>query len=67
MKVKISRLKRAKTAYLIIGKNFGQWFSPILTGLLINSLGLAVSVGLLLDKLFFPKINNRKIISPIWL
>ena len=24
-----------------------------------------MSVGLLLDKLFFPKINNRKIISPI--
>ena len=65
MKDNISRLKRAKTAYFIIGKNFGQWLSPILTGLLINSLGIVVSIGMLLDKLFFPSINSRKIKSPI--
>ena len=42
MKFKLSKVKRAKTAYLIIGRTFGQWISPIFTGLLINILRLNV-------------------------
>ena len=65
MKNKISRLKRAKTAYFIIGKNFGQWFSPIITGVLVIKLGFLVSIGMFLDKLFYPSLSKRKIKSPI--
>ena len=65
MKNKISKLKRAKTAYFIIGKNFGQWISPIVTGVLVIKLGFLVSIGMLLDKLFYPSLSKRKIKSPI--
>ena len=65
MKNKISKLKRAKTAYLIIGSNFGQWLSPIITGILINSLGILVSIGMFFDKIFYPSLNRKKIKSPI--
>ena len=65
MENNISKIKRAKTAYFIVGKNFGQWFSPIITGVLINSLGLLVSFFMFLDRIFYPSLNKKKIKSPI--
>jgi len=65
MNYKISKIKRAKTAYLIIGRTFGQWISPIFTGLLINILRINVSFYMLLDWIVFKVVRKRKIISPI--
>ena len=65
MNYKISKIKRAKTAYLIIGRTFGQWISPIFTGFLINILRINVSFYMLLDWIFFKVVRKRKIISPI--
>ena len=61
----VSKLKRVKTAYLIIGKNFGQWISPIATGLLIALLRFFVSIFMILDWVFYKSLRKRKIESPI--
>jgi hypothetical protein len=65
MKFKLSKVKRAKTAYLIIGRTFGQWISPIFTGLLINILRLNVSFFMFFDRLFYTRVRKNKIVSPI--
>ena len=65
MEYNISKIKRALTAYSIIRTTFGQWLSPIITGILINSLNLIVSIGMFLDKVFYPRLRNKKIDSPI--
>ena len=65
MKKNISRLKRAKTAYFIIGKTFGQWISPIITGLLITFLRINVTFFMFIDKIFYKKLRYNKIVAPI--
>ena len=65
MNTNLSRLKRAKTAYFIIGRTFGQWISPILTGILITLLRLKVSFYMFLDWIFYSKIRTEKINNPI--
>ena len=65
MQYNISRIKRALTAYSIIRTTFGQWFSPIITGILINFLNIIVSIGMFLDYLFYPRLRKQKINAPI--
>ncbi len=63
--MKISLYKRAKTAYFIIGTNFGAWFSPIISAILISILRLTIAIGMFIDKILFKTIRNRKITNPI--
>ena len=65
MKDSISKIKRAKTTYFIISRTFGQWISPIVTGILINILRIKVSFFMMIDWLFYKKIRTGKIKSPI--
>ena len=51
-------LKRIFKVYLIIGKNFNMWLSPILTGVLLFCLRIIVAAGQILDHLFFWSIRK---------
>ena len=62
---RITRIKRAKTAYLIIARTFGKRISPIFTGLLIFILRCNVSFYMMLDKVFYSRLRKDKIKSPI--
>ena len=57
-------LKRISRAYLITGKTFNSWFSPILAGLLISILRLIVGIGRIFDHVFFWSIR-KDLDSPI--
>jgi len=57
-------LNRISRAYLIIGKTFNSWFSPILAGFLITFLRLIVGIGRVLDHVFFWSIRKH-LASPI--
>ena len=63
--IKISIYKRLFTVYTIIGKTFGQWISPLITGFLLIILRLTVFIGSIFDILFYSKIRNGKINNPI--
>ena len=63
--MKISFLKRALTAYFILGNNFNSWISPLFSAILIYFLKLSVSIGMFLDKIFFKSIRLNKIKNPI--
>ena len=58
------KTSRAYKSYITIGRTFGSWFSPIITGILLTVLHLLVNIGLALDHLFFPSIRKKKI-SPL--
>ena len=58
------KTSRAFKSYFTIGRTFGTWISPIISGLLLLFLRLVVGIGLKLDNLFFPSIRKKKI-SPI--
>jgi hypothetical protein len=62
---RINRIKRAKTAYLIIANTFGKIISPIFTGILISILRYNVSFFMMLDKIFYKRLRKDKINSPI--
>ena len=63
--IKISLYKRLLTVYGIIGKTFGSWFSPIITGLLLLILRTVVLIGSIIDYICFSKIRKGKISNPI--
>ena len=63
--MKISTYKRISKAYLTVGTIFGAWFSPIITGVLISVLRIAVGVGRIFDRIFFPNAINKKLEQPI--
>ena len=63
--MKISVVKRISKIYFIIGKTFGNWISPIFTGIIILILRIIVGLVKILDRIFFPYIINSKIKSPI--
>ena len=52
-------LKRILRVYLIIGKNFSYWISPLFTGFLILMLRIFIGIGRFLDLLFFPSLKNK--------
>ena len=53
MNIKISILKRIFKVYTILGKNFGNWISPIITGALILLLRIIVFLGSIIDYVLF--------------
>ncbi|MBT3179482.1 MAG: sulfotransferase [Candidatus Marinimicrobia bacterium] len=57
-------LKRIIRVYLIIGKTFGKWITPIITGILISLLRVGVWFGQKIDIFIFPSIK-KKLKSPI--
>ena len=57
-------LKRITRAYLIVGKTFNTWASPLFTGLLILLLRLTVLIGRLVDHIIFGAIR-RPLKNPI--
>ena len=63
--IKISIYKRLFTVYTIIGKTFGQWISPLITGLLLIILRLTVFFSFIFDIFFYSKNKNGKINNPI--
>ena len=65
MQSNISTFNRLRKAYLTIGHSFGIWISPIFSGLLISILRLIISLGMFMDKIFYPSIKTRRITNPI--
>jgi len=63
--LKINTSKRLWATYTTIGKTFGQWFSPLFTGLFIPGFKLKVILYNYLDKLFLPKVATRRLKTPI--
>lgn len=55
------KTSRAFRSYVTLGRTFGTWFSPIFSGILLSGLRILVSIGLLLDHIFFPAISKKKI------
>ena len=63
--MKINIFKRLITVYLIIGKTFGSWLSPIFIGLIVFLLRIIVFLFMFLDRIFIPSLWYKKIESPI--
>ena len=63
--MQISTFNRISKAYLTVGNTFGNWFSPIITGILLSFLKLTVSLGRLIDIIIFPGALNKKLESPV--
>ena len=59
------KLNRKIKAYITIGKTFGVWVSPIITGIFLFVMRTFVSIGLLMDKLFFKIARKPSLQSPI--
>ena len=49
--MKISISTRILKVYITLGKTFGMWFSPLITGILISILRLFVGFFRIVDKL----------------
>ncbi|SVB55562.1 uncharacterized protein METZ01_LOCUS208416, partial [marine metagenome] len=58
-------LNRVLKVYLTLGKTFGTWISPIISGILIGILRLIVGIGMILDNLFWPSLYKRKLTNPL--
>ena len=63
--MKISIFQRIKKIYSIIGKTFGNWVSPIITGFFILILRLIVGTCRILDRIFFPTAFQSNLNKPI--
>jgi hypothetical protein len=63
--MKISIFQRIIKIYFTIGKTFGKWISPIITGLFISILRPIVGTCRILDKLFFPAAFQSNLKNPI--
>lgn len=58
-------INRNLEAYKIVGKTFGTWLSPIITGLLLKMMRLIVSIFLFIDKIFFKIARKPSLDKPI--
>jgi len=65
MNIHITIYTRLFKIYLILGKTFGSWVAPIITGLLLLLLRFIVFIGSIIDYLCFSKIRKGKIKAPI--
>jgi len=61
----VSIFHRVLKVYLTLGKTFGSWISPIISGILIGILRLIVGIGMVLDNLFWPSLYKRKLTNPL--
>ena len=51
-------LKRIARVYLILGKTFNAWFSPVITGLMILLLRIIVGLGQMIDYVIFWSVKK---------
>ena len=51
-------LKRIARVYLILGKTFNAWFSPVTTGLMILLLRIIVGIGQMIDHVIFWSVKK---------
>ena len=51
-------LKRIARVYLILGKTFNAWFSPVFTGLIILLLRIIVGLGQMIDHVIFWSVKK---------
>ena len=66
MQITVSILTRVFKVYTILGKTFGTWFSPIITGIGNIFFKILIFLGSIFDYLFlFSKLRNTKIKQPI--
>ena len=63
--MKVSVFKRIGTAYVTIGKSFGIWFAPIISGKLILALRILIAIGMLIDWILFPSVRKERASNPI--
>ena len=61
----INTTTRLRKTYITLGKTFGQWISPVFTGLFLSILKLKIISFNLLDKLFLPQVANQRLKNPI--
>ena len=59
------KFNRKLKSYKTIGNTFGSWVSPIVTGLFLVLMRTLVSIGLLLDKIFYKIARDPKLENPI--
>ena len=59
------KINRKLTAYKIVGKTFGAWLAPLITGFLLFLMKLIVSAFLFIDKVFFRGARKPNLIQPI--
>ena len=66
MQIRVSILKRIFKVYTILGKTFGTWLSPIITGLGNLLFKILIFLGSIFDYLLLlPKLRSTKIKNPI--
>ena len=46
-------LKRIARVYLILGKTFNAWFSPLISGVMVLVLRMIVGIGRIFDHVIF--------------
>ena len=51
-------LKRISRLYIILGKNFNTWLSPVFTAIFIFFLRLFVGIGRFLDQIFYRSLKD---------
>ena len=51
-------LKRIARVYLILGKTFNAWFSPLISGLMIFLLRIIVAIGQMIDHVIFWSVKK---------
>ena len=61
----VSIFHRVIKVYLTLGTAFGTWLSPVISGILIGTLRLIVGLGMMLDRIFWFSLNNRKVTDPL--
>ena len=63
--MEVSSIQRIQKIYVIIGKTFGNWISPIFTGIVLLILRIIVGFTRILDKILFPIAFKSKLKQPI--
>ena len=61
----MTRLTRMRAVYGVARGTFGAWIAPPFTALMLFGLYGAVTVGLALDPLFFPKLRDGSLRAPL--
>ena len=51
-------LKRIARVYLILGKTFNAWFSPLISGVMVLVLRMIVGIGRIFDHVIFWEIRK---------
>ena len=57
-------IRRMAIAYLAVGRSFGAWVLPLLTVPLFVALRTIVGLGMLADRLFFPRLWRTRVQRP---